>query len=43
MVRTDGIPQSAHLYYENCPFATVFCGVIFPGANFFFPQNLKST
>ncbi len=20
------------LYYENCPFATVFCGVVFPGA-----------
>ncbi len=24
------------LYYENCPFATVFCGVVFPGA-----QNLN--
>ena len=24
--------MSAHLYYENCPSATVFCGVVFPGA-----------
>ncbi len=27
-------PMSAHLYYENCPSATVLCGVVFPGANF---------
>jgi hypothetical protein len=42
MVRTDGIPQSAHLYYENCPFATVFCGVVFPGAQFLVIEEHKT-
>jgi len=32
-VRTSGQDfYKAILYYENCPFATVFCGVVFPGA-----------
>jgi hypothetical protein len=38
----DQIPQSAHLYYENCPSATVFCGVVFPGAICTPPETNKS-
>ncbi len=28
--------MSAHLYYENCPSATVLCGVVFPGATYLY-------
>ncbi len=37
-LKTSGVKcadMSAHLYYENCPSATVLCGVVFPGADRF--------
>jgi hypothetical protein len=46
-VRTSGQDfYKAILYYENCPFATVFCGVVFPGARvfeFFIPAPDSNT
>jgi hypothetical protein len=40
-VRTSGQDfYKAILYYENCPFATVFCGVVFPGAKMSFYRNI---